>query len=139
MTFSNIYLPGCTATTSRDFISKTKELFRDIHTGLYCNHGQFIPGYNHGQGFIQQIMTSHIILTQSRVAAGRRPGTWGLHYSSPGISNMQVPCRCKHASRHLGANGSWFSNHYIVNKTLLSQEDEPAFLYFSKSQPSTSY
>ena len=55
------------------------------------------------------------------------------------ITSMQVPSRRKHATRHLGANASRFSNHDIINKTLLSQEDEPAFLHFSKSRPSTSY
>ena len=58
-----------------------------IHTfaGLHHNHEQGfsfqgqrhysrifnkITGYNHGQGVIQQIMMSYIILTQSQVAAG---------------------------------------------------------------------
>jgi hypothetical protein len=31
-------------------------------------------------------------------------------------SSIQVPCHCKHAPLHLGANASCFSNHHIVNK-----------------------
>ena len=85
----------------------------------------FIPGYNHGQEVI-------LFLHSPESPQACNPALGGYIIQVRFISSMQVPCHCKYASRHLGANASWFSTHYIVNKTVLSQGDEPAFLYFSK-------
>ena len=54
-------------------------------------------------------------------------------------SSMQVPCRCKHAPWHLGANASRFSSHHIIQITGLSQEDESSFYFFLSHSPVLSY
>ena len=82
----------------------------------------FILGYNHGQGVI-------LLLHSPESPQADNPALGGYIIKVQFVSNMQVPCRCKHAPRHLGANASQFSNHNIINKTLLSQGDEPVFLY----------
>ena len=101
-----------------------------IFAGLHRNHEQgfhfkdkgIIPGYSTKYRVTTTVKDSFklwwvILFSRSPESPqADDPALGGYIIQVLFITSMQVPCRCKHASRHLGANASWFSNHYIVNR-----------------------